>query len=92
MLETGHDILFFWVARMVMMSLALTGSTPFHTVLLHGLVRTFHGAIERALCSFLVDLKDHDLKGLRSPTHAVFLLPVYRSRGILRRDKLLSLA
>jgi valyl-tRNA synthetase len=37
-LETGHDILFFWVARMVMMSLALTGKAPFHTVLLHGLV------------------------------------------------------
>lgn len=38
-LETGHDILFFWVARMIMMSLALTGKAPFHTVLLHGLVR-----------------------------------------------------
>ena len=37
-METGHDILFFWVARMVMMSLALTGRAPFHTVLLHGLV------------------------------------------------------
>lgn len=37
-LETGHDILFFWVARMIMMSLALTGKAPFHTVLLHGLV------------------------------------------------------
>ena len=39
-LETGHDILFFWVARMVMMSLELTGNVPFHTVLLHGLVRS----------------------------------------------------
>jgi len=29
MLETGHDILFFWVARMVMMSLWLTGKLPF---------------------------------------------------------------
>ncbi len=37
-METGHDILFFWVARMIMMSLALTGKAPFHTVLLHGLV------------------------------------------------------
>jgi valyl-tRNA synthetase len=41
-LETGHDILFFWVARMVMMSLALTGKAPFQTVLLHGLVRIVH--------------------------------------------------
>ena len=38
-METGHDILFFWVARMVMMSLNLTGKLPFSTVFLHGLVR-----------------------------------------------------
>jgi len=38
MMETGHDILFFWVARMVMMGLELTGQPPFRTVLLHGLV------------------------------------------------------
>jgi len=38
-LETGYDILFFWVARMIMMSLELTGEIPFETVYLHGLVR-----------------------------------------------------
>jgi len=38
-METGHDILFFWVARMAMMGLELTGRAPFHTVFLHGLVR-----------------------------------------------------
>lgn len=43
MLETGHDILFFWVARMVMMSLGLTGKLPFKTVLLHSLVRDKRG-------------------------------------------------
>jgi valyl-tRNA synthetase len=32
LLETGHDILFFWVARMVMMGLQLTGTTPFSQV------------------------------------------------------------
>ena len=37
-LETGHDILFFWVARMVMMSLWLTDKLPFDEVLLHPLV------------------------------------------------------
>jgi len=34
LLETGHDILFFWVARMVMMSLELTGQLPFTEVFL----------------------------------------------------------
>jgi valyl-tRNA synthetase len=42
-LETGHDILFFWVARMVMMGLAFTGKAPFHTIYLHGLVRDEKG-------------------------------------------------
>ncbi|KAF4677606.1 hypothetical protein FOL47_000561 [Perkinsus chesapeaki] len=42
-LETGHDILFFWVARMVMMSLALTDELPFHTICLHAMVRDAHG-------------------------------------------------
>ena len=38
-METGYDILFFWVARMIMMGLEFTGQIPFHTVYLHGLVR-----------------------------------------------------
>ena len=38
-LETGYDIIFFWVARMIFMGLYLTGKEPFHTVYLHGLVR-----------------------------------------------------
>ena len=38
-METGYDILFFWVARMIMMGLEFTEKPPFHTVYLHGLVR-----------------------------------------------------
>jgi valyl-tRNA synthetase len=37
-LETGYDILFFWVARMIMMGIEEMGDIPFHTVYLHGLV------------------------------------------------------
>ena len=42
-METGHDILFFWVARMVMLGLELTDRLPFPDVLLHGIVRDAHG-------------------------------------------------
>ncbi len=38
-METGYDILFFWVARMIMQGLMYTNDVPFHTVYLHGLVR-----------------------------------------------------
>ena len=42
-LETGYDILFFWVARMAMMGIELTGKSPFNVVYLHGLVRAADG-------------------------------------------------
>ncbi|KAJ8866183.1 hypothetical protein PR048_033707 [Dryococelus australis] len=43
LMETGHDILFFWVARMVMLGLQLTCRVPFERILLHGILCDAHG-------------------------------------------------
>jgi valyl-tRNA synthetase len=43
MMETGFDILFFWVARMMMMGIHFLGKPPFHTIYLHAMVRDHEG-------------------------------------------------
>jgi valyl-tRNA synthetase len=42
-LETGYDILFFWVARMIMLGIEFTGKEPFDTIYLHGIIRDVQG-------------------------------------------------
>ncbi len=42
-METGHDIIFFWVARMIMLGIYKTGEVPFKTIYLHGMVRDGKG-------------------------------------------------
>jgi valyl-tRNA synthetase len=43
LLETGYDIIFFWVARMVMLGFELTGKPCFEVIYMHGLVRDAYG-------------------------------------------------
>ena len=42
-METGSDIIFFWVARMMMLGIYTTGEVPFKSIYLHGMVRDKHG-------------------------------------------------
>lgn len=62
LLETGHDILFFWVARMIMMSAYALNEVPFKNVYLHGLVRDAQGRKMSKSLGNVLDPRDLSVK------------------------------
>lgn len=68
-METGYDILFFWVARMIMLGLENTGQIPFHTVYLHGIIRDDSGEKMSKMKGNIVDplttIKEYGTDALR---------------------------
>ena len=57
MRETGYDILFFWVAREMMLGIEMTGRAPYRTVYLHGLVRNEHS---QKISKSMEDIDEYD--------------------------------
>jgi valyl-tRNA synthetase len=57
MRETAYDILFFWVAREMMLGIEMTGQAPYETVYLHGLVRNEHG---QKISKSMEDIEEYD--------------------------------
>ena len=68
-METGYDIIFFWVARMIMMGIENMGDIPFHTVYLHGMVRDEKGEkmskVKGNVLNPLVAIKEFGTDALR---------------------------
>jgi valyl-tRNA synthetase len=68
-METGWDILFFWVARMILATTYTTGQIPFKTVYLHGLVRTEKGKMSKSDPTSIINpldvIRDYGTDALR---------------------------
>uniref|UniRef100_A0A034WE02 valine--tRNA ligase n=1 Tax=Bactrocera dorsalis TaxID=27457 RepID=A0A034WE02_BACDO len=86
LMATGHDILFFWVARMVMMGVKLTGEAPFKRVLLNGIVCDAHGRkMSKSLGNVVTPnqvVQGASLEELQKEIHASY------DAGILSQDEL----
>ncbi len=85
-LETGHDILFFWVARMMMMGLHFMGEVPFRTVYLHAMVRDEKGEKMSKVKGNVIDPLDviHGAKAQELPLQPAQQVPA-RDAGVRRR-------
>lgn len=90
-LETGHDILFFWVARMVMMSLCFTDKLPFKDVYLHPLIKDKQGKkMSKSLGNVIDPLEVIDgctLKTLTDKLQNSNLAPKEIQKGIKDKEK-----
>lgn len=90
LMETGHDILFFWVGRMVMMAIALTGKLPFSDVMLHGVVSDSQG---RKMSKSLGNVVDplHLINGVSIDKLSAALLEARNKGNISTEEMELSL-
>jgi valyl-tRNA synthetase len=90
-LVTGFDIIFFWVARMIMMSLHFCNEVPFHTVYVHGLVRDGEGQkMSKSKGNVIdpIDLIDGiDLKSLEAKRTAGMMQPQMAARIVKQTRK-----
>ena len=90
-LVTGFDIIFFWVARMIMMSLHFCDEVPFHTVYVHGLVRDGEGQkMSKSKGNVIdpIDLIDGiDLKSLEAKRTAGMMQPQMAARIVKQTRK-----